>query len=327
MPRHGFRIKESKGITYVLGWISKIQREVTQDLGTGGRFARLPNPLKSLPLHLIQFEKSHEGLGPVFGLGVAPTLKKAQIVAYFEYIERLAYLQLGAEVGLTSSNGIAAHKFRFLAKRSGAFELFERDAFLAHWYSQSPFRHWENAEIPPVLKLVIRELKVRGQRTILATTSLGFQPTVVCFLINEATGGFCIGTSAGKGKTGDAFKALIEAVINLEFGDYGIPRADLIAEARGQTFESLNSHRAYWLYVDQLPKWVNISASHRPLERHPPRINFLLLKTHPFPVVAAQSESLLQLEAGPPSNGSIDKLTARLSSRYTSQSPLPHPMF
>jgi ribosomal protein S12 methylthiotransferase accessory factor YcaO len=52
----------------------------------------------------------------------------------------------------TTSNGWAAHPSEAQAKLNAIFELVERDAVLAQWYSKTPFLRLTSAEFPENLQ-------------------------------------------------------------------------------------------------------------------------------------------------------------------------------
>lgn len=190
---------------------SIIQKEVQ----AGGVFERLESPLKSLgDVHFIQFRRSLPEIGEVYGLATHRNLKLAKIVAFFEYLDRRAFLQNASKLGLKSTNGVAAHTFQLLAANAARNELLERDAFLAHWYSQKPMIE---LHLPAHLDGINKELNDLDWEIRVFETYLGFAKTYVCLIINAKTRGFVTGSSAGKSKRSGIEKSVFEATINLYF--------------------------------------------------------------------------------------------------------------
>lgn len=298
---------------------------IQKELEDGGRFESLVPPLSSLKnLHFIQFRKSM-GTENAYGLAVSRDMRKAQIVSYFEYLDRKAFHENWKRLNLRSTNGVAAHKFRFLAKQAAISELIERDSFLIHWHSQTPFKSIAGNLLTDQIS---EDLCQQNFSLNLFETTLGLKKTVVCILINEKTGGFCVGSSSGKGSKGDIEKAAVEAVINLCFGGYGKNTDQLISDLELNGMTNLESHRTFWLYKAQAPNWLRSKKANQfEVSVIDPEFKTMNVAQDPFPVVAVQSPKLFQLVVGPPSAEELSKLTRRLKGYTSASEGDPHPLF
>lgn len=101
----------------------------------GYRFAKFSFVTKILT------DQGMEGFG--FGEGEDQLLSFQKSIA--EAVERAVYTSLKPYLGLTTSNGWAAHLTQAKAEKSALNELLERDAILAHWLTEKPF-----IEIDPI---------------------------------------------------------------------------------------------------------------------------------------------------------------------------------
>jgi ribosomal protein S12 methylthiotransferase accessory factor YcaO len=122
------------------------------------------------------------------GLGVDRDPRIALIKALSEYFERKAVLVADELLGFNSTNGVASHRFSLLAKHAAYFELAERDAFLAHWYSRSPFEKVD--DIPSRLIGILRSFDANNLKALFFVTNLGFEKATVCFIVDKTSGGF-----------------------------------------------------------------------------------------------------------------------------------------
>ena len=172
---------------------------IDTQIKSGAEFKKVTIPLETLRwLHTIHFSFLENSLD-YYGLGSDINEKLAYVKAVVEFYERKAFYDVGIKRGFTSTNGIAGHRFYNLAHKAAIAELYERDAFLCHWYSQTPFLKVENTNTD--VQNVIAELSSMQIKTLFRSTYLGFQKIILCFLINEQTGGFALGLSSDKQQT------------------------------------------------------------------------------------------------------------------------------
>lgn len=309
----------------------QVSRAIQAELDNGGVFERLNSPLVALrDLHFIQFRAPVEGVGEAHGLAVSQSLKKAQIVSYFEFLDRKAFHLNSEGMALTSTNGVAAHKFKLLAVQAAKNELYERDAILAHWYTQTPMRP---TSLPPRFFGIVEELNELGLSLLAFKTSLGVVETDLVLLVNKVTGGFVTGSCAGRKHPFGIEKAILEAVINFFFGSYGKITQELLTSFDENGLTTLESHRTFWLYKSQVPDWI--SKEQRPelrtnlLKPSAQQLAFetRVLSVDPFPVVAVTSSSLLPFKVGLPDESDFAILTDRLQNGYAFHYDQPHPIY
>jgi hypothetical protein len=262
-------------------------------------------------LNLIQVRNQLPSGRECAGLGVDKASGIALIKALSEYYERKAVLAADESLGFHSTNGVASHRFSLLAKHAAYYELAERDAFLAHWYSRSAFEKVD--AIPLNLSVIINALESSQLKTLFYATTLGFEKTIACFIVDKKTGGFALGLSAGRGKF-DIEKALQEEIINFELGGYSFSREQLLADYDQNGLTSLQAHRTYWLYKSILPEWVLKGLPCKMLQTSPklPKTMFALLAQKPFRVVGAKNGAMLPLVVGTPTNSDLTALTQRV---------------
>jgi hypothetical protein len=261
--------------------------------------------------HVTQVRKTLPSGRECAGLGVDKNPKLALLKAVSEYFERKAVLTFGHNFKFKSTNGVASHKYSLLAKHAAYFELAERDAFLAHWYSRRPFK---KIEVPSKNQSDFQKLiEGKNVKLLFYETTLGFEKATVCFIVDKSSGGFAIGLSAGRGSL-DLEKSFQEAIINFELGGYGFSKEDLLKDYDENGLTSLQAHRTYWLYKSILPSWILTGSLDKKLET-----NFKLQETKyikladvPFKVFGAKNEDLLDLPIGVPSENDLTKLTRRI---------------
>jgi hypothetical protein len=138
--------------------------------------------------------------------GEANSLDLALIKAHSELVERSALIASPIAASATTSNGWAAHPSEDQAKLNAVFELVERDAVLAQWYSRTPFLRLIDGNAPAGLKKwITTELALSEYPeliVLLSTTGLG--PSVTCILKN----------TKGLGVSGHATRATLPDSIN-----------------------------------------------------------------------------------------------------------------
>jgi hypothetical protein len=277
----------------------------------GAEFKKVTIPLETLKwLHTIHFSFPNKGLD-YYGLGSDTNEKLAYVKAVVEFYERKSFYDEGIKCGFTSTNGIAGHRFYNLAQKAAIAELYERDAFLCHWYSQTPFFKVENTNTD--VQNVITELSGLKIKTLFRSTYLGFQKIILCFLINEQTGGFALGLSNDKQNTAKAFS---EAVINYFLGHQGKTPEELLAELRKEGLISLQNHRTYWMHENPIPEWVlKISTKEHSLGQNtaaPKTINTFQYKTGPIRISGVQLSEIFTLKLGFPTKEDMELLRRRL---------------
>lgn len=266
-------------------------------------FLKLPNSEQ----FVAQYSRQISSGRIVFGLGTSKDPKLAQIKAYAEFVERKAFLDSSKQHQLSSTNGVATHILCFIAEKNAKDELFERDSFLMHWYSETPMIPLSTHET--YLNTEIDATSQLGFYTRFYKTFLGYQETIVCFLISKKTGGFCIGLCSGKGRKNDLHKAFLEASINLFLCENGKSAAVL----KEYNDIRLKHHRDFWLFEQTLPKWILIPP--QPIEecRKDPIFETISLPCEHFSTVSVQSKHLLGLSVGFASENDVALVEKRLN--------------
>lgn len=275
----------------------KINKLIEQEILSGGNFEKLIFPIDELnQLHVIQFFKNNNIYGIVSGLGADKDLKLAYLKSIVEYFERLAFFKNEKNLNLFSTNGIAAHRIPAIAKNSAEDELLERDSFLRHWYSNTPFT--------PLLlnseeEHINQSLKSESLEIFLGQTYLGFKETTACFLKSNKTNGFALGISSGRGFY-DREKAIQEALINYFFGHLGVPVENQLLAIQNEGVRSLQSHRAYWLYLNPMPSWIFAAGTTKKAVKSKliSKSQFQSLENSPFKVYRCINQELIELLIG-----------------------------
>ena len=245
--------------TYIAGILSagaypNFKRVLEAEMKNGGEFRTVVKPLKSMRSCIVQFScKNPSFKTEITELGVDTDEAIAYQKAFIEYYERKAYLLKGLSLGFDSTNGIAGHSFKNLAKQSACNEVFERDSFLRHWYQQAPFSK-ENPRFSQV-DAIKQELKEKGYDLFFGSTSLGYKKAIVCFIVNKKTRGFVVGLACGQ--KDEYQKAMDEAIINLFYGDKVSNLNIRLEKIKKKGIKELQDHRAYWLYLKPMPDWIS----------------------------------------------------------------------
>lgn len=283
---------------------AEVKAAVDSEVHKGARFETLSFPSTGLSEYkLVQFYRPLSNGRTLAGLGADKNEDRAYIKAIFEYFERQAFFNFGFDLGFASTNGVGAHRFPFLARSAGLNELYERDGFLRHWYSQTPFQDFSGHHQKGIhyLSNLVRAdgLSIRFKRTY-----LGHVPVTLCFLSKVSDTGFALGLSAGRGTAADLEKSFLEALINYFFGHEGQSETEQRARISGGQLRSLGDHRAYWLLGNAgLPDFVQRPLNLEKSERYrlaPAVLTSYRLGDGPIPVVGLKSPDLIDLEVGLP---------------------------
>ncbi len=286
---------------------------IKAQLELGAELKRVNLPLSTSKwLHIIHFSMPNLNHG-FYGLGADSVEELAYIKAIVEYFERMAFFEIGIKLSFDSTSGIAGHRMTYFAKRNAISELYERDSFLLHWYSQTPFLKVKT-DIK-FLEMTFAELVAQKVKPLFFKTFLGHQETYVCFLINKETGGFAIGLSSGKTHSENMKKSFSEALINYFLGNQGKTKEELLNNLESEGLSSLKNHRTYWLHYKLIPEWI-LKQSHA----HRLEINKIkpIIKNHfsasygPIKVEGIQLSEIFTLSLGHPNNNDWKLLTQRI---------------
>lgn len=272
---------------------------LNKEINSGeGSFEKLLLPSElNFDINVIQYFKSHPTFNLVSGLGSDRNLETAYVKAIVEYFERLAFFENEHKLGLTSTNGIAAHPYLAMAKKMAMDEMFERDAFLRHWYTQTPFHKIDLSAKSKELKQNLERLNLD---LILAVTHLGYQKVVCAFLLDLKSGGFALGLSSGRDKQ-DEDKAIFEAIINYFFGHGGKSKETLISELKNNEISSLEHHRSFWLYDQKFPDFMIATGDQMAPVQYPAlkgKTEYHVLRDDKLKIVKMSNENLIELSVG-----------------------------
>lgn len=275
---------------------------IQNEIANGAVFEKFVFPLPCLKeICLIQMVGKTPNGTVIAGLGSDESEAKAYRKAAFEYFERKCFWESGVAKGFTSTNGLAAHRYFWAAKMAAANELFERDAFLRHWYTRTSFLPI-SADENSLALAAAGNLSKDGFELHLKETYLGEMPTVACFIVSHVTGGFVLGLSSGRKRKGNIEKAIVEAATNLYFNEkFDAQNANELARLRAGRIQDLDDHRAYWMHASRLPAWVLdkcLTAEPRQVPQSEPAVEFVCLGRKPVPVAGAYSRDLLPLVIG-----------------------------
>ena len=93
----------------------------------------------------MSFEKRHRKTSSkngqiIAGYGEDRVESRAYEKAICELRERQVFVESDV-AGRSTSNGIAAHRFKIMAIKAAQSEMIERAAFLRHWLTKIPLTH------------------------------------------------------------------------------------------------------------------------------------------------------------------------------------------
>lgn len=190
--------------------------------------------------------------------GEADDLELAKAKVFSELMERSALMVYGANYQAVNSNGWAAHPDRTQARLNAIYELVERDAVLAQWYSATPFLELEQSQWPLEIQhwakseLAISEFP--QMRILLSTLGLG--PSVTVLFLNDQ--GFGVSAHATKRTLSEAIKSAIteacrpaHASIRREHWKDSLK----LKTNQGDLMEA-DAHAVYYAYHEPFPTWV-----------------------------------------------------------------------
>lgn len=252
---------------------------------------KIKNGFKDPVKYRIQVIADFPDIGRLGGYGEGEIEILAYEKAICELFERELMKRSALYGGKTTSNGVAAHRFLYLAKHAARDELIERDAFLRHWLTKTSFTR---VETPTFLKRYSKPIHESGHELIHATTHLGAKKTAIAIIINRKSGGFLIGSALKANLSEGLHKATREAFYSL------IADFETSSDTVDWNTPSFTNHRQYWYHHNEIPSWLlnsNPSQSLKPFKINP-LYSYQILGQTPIPVVACSSISLLELWTG-----------------------------
>ncbi len=256
--------------------------------------------------------------------GEANDANLAMTKAVAELLERAALMQWNKShpENVKSSNGWAAHQTVAEAKQAAIFELIERDAVLAQWYSSTPFMEIDPHDLPISFQnwrnneLIKSEFPI--MRLLLSTNGIG--PSVTCIFMNKD--GFGVSSHS----TRETLVLSIEGAIAeaCRAAHLYLRRAfweDTLALQSGYSGQiDPAAHAVYYAYYERLPSWLFgevlpwKAASHLWNEKLEQisfdEFQFRTIAIDPLVVGFAEHPSAFELRWGPSNINIISKMAA-----------------
>lgn len=183
----------------------------------------------------------------------------AMAKAIAELVERAALLTAPRNgIYVSNSNGWAAHPDGAQARLNAIFEVIERDAVLAQWYSKTPFLELDASAFPGWLQSWVAEELSRSEyprmRVLLSTRGLG--PSVTCVFMNDDGYGICSHATRAtldgsiQSATAEACRAALHALRRSCWNDTVALRDG--AQGRVEPI----AHGLYYAFHERLPSWM-----------------------------------------------------------------------
>jgi YcaO cyclodehydratase, ATP-ad Mg2+-binding len=189
--------------------------------------------------------------------GEAHDLELATTKAIAELLERSALVKFGARV-CQSSNGWAAHTDEESSKRAAVFELIERDAVLANWYTSTPFDVLEAKSLPPAIQAWANDNLPGAEFPILKIllSTKGVGPSATCVLMNKD--GFGVASHSTKSTLIEAIEnAIGETCRSAHLFLRKDSWSETVALRDGAGKSNANgAHAVYYAYQEPFPKWM-----------------------------------------------------------------------
>ena len=231
-----------------------------------------------------------------------------------EAIERAVFSKSQPEIKESGQGGVALHIEESQAKRNALYELLERDQFLCHFFTQTPFielnpSDWGKIDFECIKSKLARE----GIEIILKRTFFLKPKTVICFArrLSPTSSGFkgIIGLGASDTLSESALKAVIECLTNVVWR--------MENPFYSEDFQSFHSKKFYGpkehsqLYLGNSPEcdldWIFCQPTDdtKSLEWEDKvtfekiNVHLELLKTAPIHIFKASSKDVQNLFYGP----------------------------
>lgn len=239
---------------------------------------------------------------------------------------------------IKSSNGWAAHQSIEQATKAAVFELIERDAVLAQWYSATPFLEIDPSDLPFHTRKwrdeELRKSEFPIMRILISTKGIG--PSVTCVFMNKE------GNGVASHATREFLSQAIESAIAeaCRAAHLYLRKAfweDTLSIRHGKKQKiDPGAHSVYYAYHEALPNWmfgdiVSWTSASQYWETSLEQISFEEFKFQkvledPLIVGFAEHPQAFKLEWGPTDINSISKMAAsrRLSPTKTEWNLNPH---
>ncbi len=191
--------------------------------------------------YIVSYE--HPIYGKIFGYGEDESKCFAKLKAINELLERECCFENKKRFGKLSSNGVASHENQRKSSEAAIRELLERDAFLRHWLTKTPFD--EDVTKYNCIRSFINYLSGINHKLKILSTNLSSIDVKIALIINQETGGFIVGTAYKKYPEESVYKAVSEAFYTLHI---------VRLSNKNDWADGLINHARYW-YHHQVPSW------------------------------------------------------------------------
>ena len=178
--------------------------------------------------------------------------------AHSELAERSALLTYGMSFGAKTSNGWAAHPDRDHTRANAIYEIIERDAVLAQWYSSTSFLEIPKEEMPIDIQQWASVELHRSEFPILKllVSTMGIGPSVTCILMNEK--GFGVSAHATKESLSKSIESAIAeacraAHLSLRRSFW---KDSLKLKDGSHDFVDPSAHSLFYAYHEKFPEWM-----------------------------------------------------------------------
>lgn len=190
--------------------------------------------------------------------GEADDLELAKAKVFSELMERSALIVYGANYQAINSNGWAAHPDGTQARLNAIYEVVERDAVLAQWYSATPFLELEQSQWPLEIQHWTKSELAASEfpQMRILFSALGLGPAITVLFINE--NGFGVSAHATKETLTESIKsAITEACRPAHASIRREHWKDSLKLKIGQGDPvAADAHAVYYAYHEPFPKWI-----------------------------------------------------------------------
>ncbi len=194
--------------------------------------------------------------------GEAESVELAMTKAVAELLERAAmktWSEQNPSAGARSSNGWAAHSTSEQSKMAAVFEVAERDAVLAQWYTSTPFIKIDSNTLPEKISSWVNDELSQSEYSdlILLLSTQGLGPSLTCLFVKD--GNFGISSHSAKP---DLFESVESAIgeccrsahlsLRKAFWD------DCQKLMMGTKYSKVEpgAHAVYYAYIEPFPGWM-----------------------------------------------------------------------
>lgn len=194
----------------------------------------------------------------IIACGESDNKDTAHAKALSELIERATLISGPDSYGSLTSNGWAAHPDSKQARLNAIFEIAERDAVLAQWYSSTPFFVLDPSSYLFEIQTWIQDELSRSEfpkLSILISTQ-GLGPSVTCLLMNDEGRGVC--SHSCKSSLLESTQSAISEACRAAHSSIRREHWKDTLKLKTQQSGSVDpgAHSLYYAYHEQFPAWM-----------------------------------------------------------------------